>query len=187
MTDLLRYNLALLPGTATAKLMFETANHFRSIADGYLLAPQRALPHLTLSQFYASPEKLPKIWGTLIAALPSNFYVFMQGLVFRDIGEFGKKHRGHVGVWVDVKPSDDLLKIQKTAVSALRRLKIDPLTTSAGYEPHFTLCRCRSFKNVPALPWPRFLPKQEKMLLSIGHSDDMGQFQKVIFKTRNKS
>lgn len=187
MTELLRFNLALLPGTTTAKLMFETARHFRSIADGYLLAPQRALPHLTLSQFYAPPEKLPRIWATMSAALPENFSVFMQGLVFRDIGEFGKKHRNHAGVWVDVKPSDDLLKIQKTAVSELRRMKIDPLTPSSGYEPHFTLCRCRSFDNIPKLPWPGFLPKKEKMVFGIGRSDDMGQFTKILFKTRNKS
>jgi 2'-5' RNA ligase len=187
MTELLRFNLALLPGGATAKSMFETASHFRSIADGYLLHPEQALPHLTLTQFYAAQQNLPKIWARISAALPASFSVFMQGLVFRDIGEFGKKHRGHAGVWVDVKPSDDLLKIQKTAVSALRRMKINPLTASSGYEPHFTLCRCRSFDSLPKLRWPIFLPKQEKTVLSIGRSDDMGQFQEVIFKTRNKS
>jgi len=179
-----RYNLALLPPPATASRLFKLAASYKKLADGYLLQSKKSMPHLTMTQFYATPDILPNIWRNCLAKMPNRIDAILHSLIFRDIGEFGRKHKNHCGIWIGVKPNQTLLDLQKKSVALIKKTGGDPITPSEGFEPHFTICRSKKLSKIPSHVWPEFIPSQTRLSFSIGHCDDMGQYTGIIYSSK---
>jgi len=166
-----RYNIALRPINQVHQFI-EFARNFAFLADSYLLG-KKSFPHLTLCQFFVEEMDLARIWRQVNDALDSR-------LIFLSFSRYSfitaKSY-----YWVSLIPDycDVLFKMHYAVANIIR----DPINRSfEQYDPHITLINTKAEdyeeKVKQNIPVPPLLA--DTFILSLGKSDDVGQFVEVI-------
>ena len=164
-----RYNIALVANTCT-NTVISYAKNFTDIADKYLLS-NASLPHVTLHQFDANNDELSNI----IAKLESSNVTKSLELEFEN---FSCITFGNNIFWASLLPNK-INEIISLHVDIANLLKM-PIKKS--FDPHMTLMstkECRYEEKVNSLK-KIYKPIKDEFTLTIGHSDEIGQYLKVI-------
>ena len=177
-----RYNIAACPVDPVARQgWFDLASRLAVMADGYCLAPGKALPHVTLCQFRAPDDKAARtvvqdFLGRSLILVPNGFY----------LNPGANEHRGKFWLGHSVGRDPLLMATQKAVVDQLSAHVADVFTRAGDdYFPHFTMARIA----VPAInlsadffDHPLMNQKIECHIM-LGHSDENGQFLSVVAGT----
>ncbi|MGD9649184.1 MAG: 2'-5' RNA ligase family protein [Dongiaceae bacterium] len=176
-----RYNIALLPEDGLAADLINYAQrHFRHSAEGYLLSHGKALPHVTLVQFY-----LPKNFSLdeirqALRRFKKFYKIYLSGLLFRSLDDWGRNN--FWSIWVDTRPDKEILDLRQKVFQLLEKAHCQYPPTSEEYDPHITLCVMPVQEKTPSISWLPCLGTAHRFQLGIGLSDDIGQFQKPLFE-----
>ncbi len=167
-----KYNIALLPVNRHNDII-QYAQLFTTISDQYLLGNQ-SLPHLTLCQFLAEPHEAIQIWKQACVSLDKKTI----NLYFKEISCISFDNEVF---WVSLLPTktDDLIKMHFEVAQIVKF----PINKSfQKYNPHITLMNtkkhdCSSYvKKLSEI----FIPFEDSFVISMGKSDEIGQFLEVI-------
>lgn len=167
-----KYNIALLP-VNRQKTLIQYAKIFANISDEYLLGNQ-SLPHLTLCQFLAELHEAIQIWKQVCNSLDKKTI----DLYFKEISYISFDNEVF---WVSLLPTktDDLIKIHYEVAHIVKF----PINKSfQKYDPHITLVNtkkheCSSYVKKLS---ETFTPFEDRFVLSMGKSDEIGQLVEVI-------
>ena len=166
-----RYNVALLPTTKSADFI-RLAQRLYPLAADYKIGAD-SLPHITLCQFYASANEMELLWQQATTTLPNPYIeVTLQAISYTS---------GNDRDWIALLPKhiDDLTHLHRL----IAVLVPNPLGKCfKNYDPHLTLintqdenCKASVAKfSTPAIT--------DKFILSLGLSDEVGQYKEVIYK-----
>ena len=175
-----RFNIAAVPVESVCrKDFFRAAESLGSQEDGYLLAPNKALPHVTLCQFRAqNDEEAIQLVKDFIG----------EEMVLRTAGVYLSKAGGGRGgkfcIGYIVACSDRLTSLQSEIVDRLRKNSVEVFTKRGkDYFPHFTLARTTK----PATKLDEKIVFSERLIeaplacrVRLGSSDENGQFLKTL-------
>lgn len=167
-----RYNIALIPLNKSTQLT-AIAESLSFIADKYLLGKE-SLPHITLCQFTAASSDLPLIWNTVLDNLG-------QKSISLTLKEFSCITVANES-WVSLLPNNrDDLNEMHTKISSFIKNPIKKIYDY--YDPHLTLINTTkiAYQKSVALLFSQFQPISDTFLLSIGISDQIGQFKKILY------
>ena len=175
------FNLALFPQSSEfEKLCVELAKaNLSEQADGYLLGFD-ALPHVTVCQFLATPEKLPSVWASLedLSGEPLS-------LGFRHLYiQYGKAElSGKCWLGLAVKPESGIIEFQKNVFARLLETGIESRNAPDTYFPHITFARCDATKpSTISLPPPESIwLNRYEFRLTLAESDEHGRYHKQLF------
>jgi len=176
-------NICLTFGDKSAKALIRFANkYFADAANGYLLGPE-CIPHITLSHIHHSkpqPRALRRDLGNIAItpdALEPNKLTQRAGT---------KTHDGYNWLEFCLTPTAPwLLELKNNVDAILHSYDITILTPPApDWQPHITVCRIKN--DSKPIVTDAFAYKAEidpiGLELSLGASDEHGQFQKVFWK-----
>lgn len=154
------------------KYIKEARHHFSLIADKYILGPQ-SIPHITLCQFYADLEIYPTVWQEVInlGNCPQPEFTGFS---------FIKDHQNPNLWWAEISVSrkSELVNFQNKVTHILKKNEIDCLNDINDlYRPHLTLARIDKLE-INSLDAQ--LLQSETFMLSIGVSDEVGQFTQML-------
>lgn len=178
------YNFAYRPADpAFAEACVEFAQkRFGSMADGYVLAPDKALPHVTVCDFSAEEALLPGLWQKLAPQIaPTIDLEFDRASARTGTGP----HTGFVWCELGVIRTPLLVEQQEIIASELKKQKLVCHTgLGADYSPHLTFARVPqpSFVNSGAF-FPEALldPEPRRFYFSLGLSNENGVYQRQIY------
>ena len=166
-----RFNVALIPTQANQQVI-DCASHFSKIADNYLLG-EHSLPHLTLYQFNASESDITSVIAKL-ASSPIANPIHLSFETFSCISFDQKVH------WASLMPDKmDALTQLHQKVAAILGQPIKP-----SYDPHMTLMNTRQgdYEVLVDAVKKNYEVIKDTFVLSIGESDEVGQYLKVIHR-----
>lgn len=183
-TDLIpNGNICLTFGEGTSKALIKFAHkYFADMADGYLLGPH-SIPHITLSHIHHNkpqPRALRRDLGNIAIThdtLHPNKLTQRAGT---------NAHDGYIWMEFGITPIAPWLIDLKDKVDAvLRNYDITILTPPApDWQPHITVCRIKKDSKPLATDALKYKADIDtaNIHLSLGVSDDYGQFQKIFWK-----
>lgn len=165
-----RYNIALLPVSKNAEFI-ERAKCLYHMAYNYRLGAH-ALPHVTLCQFYAEPAEITEIWQKVLATPVTHSII----LALNDFSFFTAIDYN----WVSLRPNQlDTLQQIHSKIAGLMK---EPLGKCfENFDAHLTLINTKdeNFIN-KATAALTLSPIQDQFILTLGKSDELGQYQEVI-------
>ncbi len=174
----MRYNVALISDKDWATACTKEARKLcEGYAQGYLLGPG-ALPHITICQFETDDANSPSQVWELLQEQPISFLdIHPHHLYFwHGTKEFVDK------VWIGlaIAAPQSLYETQKHVYAMLLQ-KVQPLTEPSKYFPHITWAVCPE-SNLPPVNgnFHHLVKQQPKFSLSIGLSDEVGQYLQVL-------
>lgn len=175
----IRYNIALTPMHNGRKII-ALSEKFKDIADQYLLG-DNSLPHVTLCQFIANEDEIPEIWNKACDSLNQK----MINLVFK---EFSCITFNDSMFWVSLLPnnSDKLMEMSCIITDIVK----SPVSKSHNrYDPHMTLVNTKNkeYKKIAKNISESYKLISDKFILSLGQSDNIGQYTKMIYRYEAKS
>lgn len=163
-----KYNVALIP-TSKRQDIIKLAQIFSDISGLYQLA-EASLPHVTLCQFRAEENEIDSIWQKVCKMLPESSI----DLEFKDFSCIALKNN----FWVSLMPNQRtvLLEMHKIVTSAIKQ-PINEL-----YDPHMTLINTidGEYKKKVRQIKKSYTPIYDTFILSVGESDEVGQFIKLL-------
>lgn len=151
-------------------------NHFAPHSAEYLLG-SNSHPHITLAQFYGTPENYAKICQELeaIQDVPEPQFTglsFIQDKKDSDIW------------WTEFSAAREqkLLQLQRKITTIVESKKLELLNDKEDlYRPHLTLARIRQGN----ISYPLQTIPSSSFILVIGEADERGQFIKVLKKFKS--
>ncbi len=170
--------LAEDPGLATLCVNLAQTN-FAHQADQYLLGKE-ALPHVTLCQFEAEPERLAEVWSTLKTLPITTLELKIHSLCIKP-GNAQNKGTYWVGLSVSLTP--EIARLQKSVFDTLTALEIAGTTLPQSFFPHITWVRC-DYKNAPCLktmPPPELFENTYRFSMTLGRSDQYGVYKERLY------
>jgi 2'-5' RNA ligase len=179
-----RVNLALRPDDAAfeAAIIASAQKHFSATADGYLLTPNAALPHVTVCDFEAEEASRAELWESLSAICANNIELVCDSTCTR-LGQ--RKHEGFVWIGLEIVRSRELVVLEEKAHDFLNKKKVNFHSPSGAiYWPHITFAR---LKKADAKSLPLFFPdellsaKPRPFHLTLGLSDVNGVYRRQLF------
>lgn len=173
-----RYNIALIPVTQGRQVV-ELSRKFKDIADQYLLG-ENSLPHVTMHQFLADENEIEDIWVKTCDALDQKTI----DLTFK---EFSCLTFNNSIFWVSLLPDQgDKLAEMNRIVSDI--IKNPASKSKSDYDPHMTLINTKNseYKQLADKVEKSYTPISDKFILSLGKSDDIGQYTKMLYKCELK-
>jgi 2'-5' RNA ligase len=173
-----RYNIALIPVTQGEQVV-ELSQKFKDIADQYLLGDS-SLPHVTIHQFLAEEHEVEDIWIKTCDALNQKTI----DLTFK---EFSCITFNNAIFWVSLLPDhcDKLAEMNRIVADAIK----NPASKSkSDYDPHMTLINTKNseYKQIAEKVEKSYTPISDRFILSLGKSDDIGQYTKLLYKCESK-
>jgi len=165
-----KFNIALLP-RSEKKVVIEYSQFLSSIADQYILG-ERSLPHVTLYQFQANESDIESIWNDVC----NNLSQKSIELLFE---KFSCITFDKTIFWASLLPDNcDRLMQMHSIVADILNQPVKP-----NYDPHMTLISTKdsSYENLVDQLSKRYTPIKDLFVLSIGRSDDIGQFTEMIY------
>ena len=177
-----RYNIALLPVDSGVNeiLTAYAQTHFAVLAEGYLLG-DRALPHVTLCQFYAPDDAIAHhvFDGWKEKAFPTAISV--QSLYLKSGTD---AHAGQYLVGLTVTATPELIDAQYACHTHIAAQGLQTLTPSERFVPHITLASLRREPHTLAAFDIPSLPHSFAVTLGLGQANEKGVFlhQLAVFK-----
>ncbi|MGC1878159.1 MAG: hypothetical protein WA347_07745 [Rhabdochlamydiaceae bacterium] len=180
----MRYILALIPSKQHILTYIQAAQQsFAPINDGYLLADNKSIPHVTICSFQCDEHKVAEIWSHVESWQINNCPIRAIGLMLKK----GKAPQYHYSVGLSVARDSQLLHLHYLASDLLESHGITSLNPSRElYQPHLTLA------GIGWLPAKDIvLPFIIDDLLSLpsyhfhivlGRGDDIGQYLETLFE-----
>ncbi len=164
-----KYNLTLTP-LSKGNEVVTLAKKLSHIADEYLLG-EKSLPHVTLYQFQVEEKDIGPIWKKVCD-------VWKEEPIYLTFNEFSCITFDNNIFWVSLLPDNDnvLHKMHRFIADILL------LPSIKTFDPHVTLINTKDKeyeKEVAKLSYC-YEPIKDSFILSLGASDDIGQFTKVI-------
>ncbi|HLB41592.1 MAG TPA: 2'-5' RNA ligase family protein [Gammaproteobacteria bacterium] len=165
-----KYNIALIP-INEGKSIIQCAKNFSSIAGQYLLG-EKSLPHVTLYQFMVDESDIDNIWEKVFQSLEQHsIYLTFEKFSCITFDE-------HV-FWASLLPNhcDNLIKMHSSVSNTINK----PI--KSNYDPHMTLINTKNkeYENLVNEFSKSYIPIQDTFVLSLGESDDIGQFTKLLY------
>lgn len=174
-----KYNIALIP-MHTSNLIITLSNKLSHIADQYILG-ENSLPHVTLCQFIASEDALADIWDKVCDSLQHKII----DLVFMDISCITLNNIIH---WISLLPNNnDKLSVMNVLVADIIK---NPVSKSyKEYVPHMTLVNTKNkdYEKFAGELSKSYEPIADTFILSLGKSDEIGQYTKMIYQYAAKA
>lgn len=165
-----KYNLALVPLSISDEVI-NLAKKLSYLADKYLLGHD-SLPHITLYQFHADENDINSIWEKVC----NGWSYESLDLTFAEFSCVTFDDQIH---WVSLMPDKrDILHEMHEYVARAITMPVKNV-----FDPHMTLFNTKNKeyqKDVIRLYGSRPLLK-DRFILSLGISDDIGQFKKIIY------
>jgi 2'-5' RNA ligase len=166
-----RYNIALLPTAKNANFIARAKN-FYPIAFNYKLGPQ-AMPHITLCQFYSEDTEVNTLWKKILStgvphsiSLSLNEYSLFEAIDYN---------------WISLRPDNLDALMQMHCMIA--KLIASPLgRVFENFDAHLSLINTREADTKTAVAAVPLAPLEDKFILSLGRSDEIGQYKQVIYK-----
>ena len=166
-----KYNIALLPQSKSNKFI-QLAQQFSDSADQYLLG-ENSLPHITLYQFYTYENEISDIWQHISQQLH-------EPTLSIDLIQFSYSTYKNNLYWILLLPNktEILHKMHATVANTLQ------LPIKESFEPHLTLINTKNSSLMPEIIKleESYRPITDTFTLSLGKSDEMGQYTKVIYQ-----
>ena len=174
-----RFNLAAVPvDPAVHEVFFNAAASLRDFADGYLLARDTSLPHVSLCHFRAADDDAARALTQDFTGL--DLTLFNTGTyVLAGTAE----HTGKFWGGIIERRSAPLMALQAKTVATLRQTALEIFHSSGdAYFPHFTLVRS-------AVPPPlqgaeifsdKLIGREIACRVCLGRSDENGQLTKIL-------
>lgn len=161
-----KYNLALIP-ISCGNEVIRYANQFSTMADKYLLG-SNSLPHVTLYHF--ETDRVEDIWKQVTD-------VWNEKSILLNFFEFSCVSFDNCIFWASLLPDngDELHRMHRLIAQVLEK------PVKENFEPHMTLFNTKHKdyeKEVNELK-KTYTPISDKFILSLGKSDDVGQFSEV--------
>jgi 2'-5' RNA ligase len=170
-----RSNIALIPTQANQQII-DCASHFTEIANNYLLGKQ-SLPHVTLYQLNGNDHDIPDIIKKL-SAIQTIKSIDLSFETFSCISFDQKVH------WASLMPDKIAVLMQwHKQIAECMNQPIKPT-----YDPHMTLMNTKQHDYELLVDAVKLQYKaiKDKFILSIGESDEIGQYLKVIHRFDNE-
>ena len=165
-----KYNIALTP-VSESRSIIKCAQNFSAIADQYLLG-EKSLPHVTLYQLMIDENDIDHIWGKIYQSLE-------QHIIDLKFEKFSCITFDNSIFWVSLLPNhcDTLMKIHSLISGAINK----PIKNN--YDPHMTLIstKNKAYENLVNEFSKFYTPIQDTFVLSLGKSDDIGQFTELLY------
>jgi 2'-5' RNA ligase len=165
-----RYNIALIPISKADEFINFTQN-LATIADRYKVSPT-SLPHVTLCQFMAEDSEVEALWERVCESSVQQSIV----LTLNDFSCITIDNSS----WVSLLPDNlEILMKMHCTVANLIEGRIGRCFDK--FDAHMTLISTNQedYKDkVLSLP---YVPIQDDFILSLGKSDDIGQFKELIY------
>ncbi|HEU5281422.1 MAG TPA: 2'-5' RNA ligase family protein [Gammaproteobacteria bacterium] len=163
------FNIALIPESKSMDVI-NCAKHFSGIAGQYLLG-DLSLPHVTVYQFKARESEIDSVLNKVKSANIEHA-INLSFETFSCITFDNKTH------WASLMPDnvDELNHMHKTIASAINR------PVKSNYDPHMTLMSTQQsdYELLVDSVKQNYRPISDKFVLSVGESDEVGQYLKVI-------
>jgi 2'-5' RNA ligase len=169
-----RYNIALIP-TTQQETIIGYAHKLADIADRYLLG-RESLPHITLYQFQAKESELDETWSQVCQSIENK----SMALVFESFSCIILENNIF---WASLLPNEqDQLKALHNVIAGIIHRPI-----KSSYDPHMTLISSKNpdYKTHVNELSRSYIPIQDTFVLSLGRSDEIGQYTEVIFTILN--
>lgn len=165
-----KYNLALTPCKKADDIIL-LANQFKSIADGYLLG-NNSLPHVTLYHFFAGERDISTIWKRTISLWHDKYFT----LTFEKFSCITFKNDVF---WISLLPNKiEFLHHMHHDIADILQLPV-----KKNFDPHMTLLNTknRECEHEAHLISQHYNVIEDTFILSLGKSDDIGQFTELIY------
>jgi len=173
-----KYNIAFIP-LNNSREFIKLSHRFTSIADKYLLG-ENSLPHVTISQFMADETEIQALWNKVCSKL-TKYTVELE------FNEFSCITFDNNIYWVSLLPAkvNELVEINKIIDETLKK---ETMNSSKKYDPHLTLVNTKNnfYKKLADNISKTTKLIGDRFMLSLGVSDEVGQFKKVLFKMEEK-
>src|SRR3990167_11050710 len=166
-----KYNLALIPVTKNNEVI-TLAKKLSPITDKYLLG-EKSLPHVTLYQFQAEEEEIGSIWKQVIE-------VWKEKPIDLAFNKFSCITFDNTIFWVSLLPDKcDVLHKMHAVIANILKLPIKKM-----FDPHMTLINSKDkeYEKEVAKLSDLYKPITDTLILSLGMSDDIGQFINLIYR-----
>lgn len=167
-----KYNIALIPLNKTDEIT-KFAERFNHISDMYSLG-KNSLPHVTLLQFYAEDDEIKNIWNKISNSL--------ENMIDLTLDSFSCISFDNLIFWASLIPNNrkKLLEMHKLVTEILDQ------SFNSKFDPHMTLIntKVRGYEKLVEFEAKSYKPISDSFLLSVGHSDSIGQYLKTIYKSK---
>ncbi|MBA3661546.1 MAG: hypothetical protein H0W64_07450 [Gammaproteobacteria bacterium] len=164
-----RYNLALIP-LSKSFAVTSLAQQMSSLAHEYLPG-ERSLPHVTLYHFEAEENNIATIWKQIIDQCDSTSIVLKFNKISYKCDD--------TICWIALLPEqgEALRKMHDLIANVLS------MPIKKYYDPHMTLLNTtdKDYVNKSNALITPYLPILDTFILSLGSSDEIGQFMEVIY------
>lgn len=173
-----RYNIAFLaedplPFRKVAKELFA------DVSVGYLLSDS-SLAHITICQFETDDPKIPEeIFKEVQALNMGSYEPSMIGISFK---KGTKENEGFYMAQIFIERENALIALHNSVLDMVKKHKMNCLNSNSElYKPHITLARIELKKAIPI--WPESILNTSKFKLTLGLSDQSGQYIKKIYES----
>lgn len=174
------YNVALYPQDDAFKqeCVKLARTNLSQRADSYLLG-EGAYPHITLCQFQCQEERLSDIWKKVSKLLEKPIEISFRHIYISP----DRKDPALVWVGLAVKPTPQLIQLQKDVFDSLHQIDINSTTKTNDYFPHITWARCKSKPpfSLNELPPPAMYLQSYPFTMSLALSNEIGVYRKRLF------
>lgn len=165
-----KYNLALVPMSKSGEFI-DVAHKLLSISGNYLLG-KNSLPHVTLYQFDAEDNEIAAIWSKICE-------MWHGKSIDLELAEFSYITFDNDTYWISLLPknSEVLHKMHLLIADILK------LPSKKNYDPHLTLINTKNNRLQDEIKRieKSFVPITDVFRLSLGRSDEVGQFTEIIY------
>jgi 2'-5' RNA ligase len=164
-----RYNVALIPRTKSSEFI-DLAKNFYHIAGEYKLGVG-SQPHITLCQFMASESECESFWGKICeSSLEHTITLSLVGIEWFSTDSTN---------WIFLRPNR-LESLMKTHCIAADIIETRMGKCFENYDAHMTLVNTDNENFKEAVKSQSFEPIQDEFVLTLGLTDAMGQYKKVL-------
>jgi len=174
----MRLNIALLPKNKSQAFV-DLSTSF-SISSDYTLGND-SHPHITLTQFTVPDDyDIDELWEAVKSHLPTTeLSIKLDKFSIFESAE-------HVWVSLLIKPDPVCNNLREQLFYFLKERGITCSSTSLEkYDPHLTLARKAKLSLLDQVKTRNEVHEEDTFLLSLGKSDEIGQFVEVIKRSDN--
>lgn len=166
-----KYNLALIPLCINNEVI-ALAKKLSHLADNYLLG-FKSLPHITLYQFNASEDDITSIWEKIC-------HRWRYDPIDLTFDKFSCLTFDDEVYWISLLPDrrEILSQMHECIANAIS------LPVKASFDPHMTLINTKKkdYELDVAELTKSYFRLKDKFVLSLGVSDDVGQYLRMIYR-----
>lgn len=173
----MRYNIAFL--AVNPQPFCEIAQAlFSDVSDTYLLS-DNSHPHVTVCQFETEDPSLPSELFKEVKSLNVKIYEpSMLGISFE---KGTKENEGFYMAQIFIEREKNIMEFHTQVLKLLEKYSLPCINANAArYKPHVTLARIKLKKPLPV--WPDSLLDPAIFKITLGVSDQNGQYLKVLYE-----